>query len=157
MSGTAAVAAHAVVKEQAVARDLVRPPAGQDIEAGHRHAVGREAFADYAEKPFAQRFGDPAQDPVTDDVVEEAIGGRQCVKAAGGEVDVCQARPDDARHPASIWTDETSMPTKRASGHAAARGMRCPPEAQPISSTRAVATGGALQPNQSAEPAIRAG
>ncbi len=59
--------------------------------------------------------------------------------------------------PAAIWTGDRSTPRKRASGQAAASGMMWPPDAQPISSTRAVRAEGVVSPNHSAAAASRAG
>ncbi len=85
------------VQEQAVAGDLQQSPAGQHVEADRGDAFGRKALGNDPKKRFAQRFSNPAQDPVADDEIEEAVAGADLIEAARSEVDVGQSKPRDAR------------------------------------------------------------
>ena len=92
---TVAFFAESRVQQQAVAGDLDEPPAGQDIEADHRDAVRRETFRHDAHERLAQRLGDPAQEAVTNDVVEGAVLSPDLVQAAGVERDIGEPGPGD--------------------------------------------------------------
>ena len=84
------------VQSQAVAGDLQQTPTGQHVKADSGDSVWRKALRDDAQKRLAQRFSNPAEDPVTDDEIERAIRGVDLIETAHAEVDVGQRKPRDA-------------------------------------------------------------